>query len=84
MIYTAPSYWNANMKGGFGNYPLWVAEYGVSTPRGVNGWDNWTFWQHSSTGTVNGISGAVDLDYFNGTSEALSAFLNAPSIPGES
>jgi lysozyme len=77
IIYTAPSYWNANLTGGFGKYPLWVAEYGVSTPRAVNGWNDWTFWQHSSTGAVNGISGAVDLDYFNGTSQALSAFVNA-------
>lgn len=76
IIYTAPSYWNANVTGGFGNYPLWVAEYGVSTPRAVNGWTDWTFWQYSSTGKVNGVNGDVDLDYFNGTPQALTAFAN--------
>jgi lysozyme len=77
IIYTAPSYWNANVTGGFANYPLWVAEYGVSAPRAVNGWDDWTFWQYSSTGKVNGVSGDVDLDYFNGTAQAFTAFVNA-------
>ena len=80
MIYTAPSYWNANLTSAFGDYPLWVAEYGVSSPRAVNGWDNWTFWQYSSTGKVNGVNGSVDLDDFNGTSESLAAFINASAV----
>jgi lysozyme len=71
IIYTAPSYWNENLTGGFGDYALWVAEYGVSSPKAVNGWSNWTFWQYSSTGKVNGVNGPVDLDEFNGTSQAL-------------
>jgi lysozyme len=75
IIYTAPSYWNANMTSGFGHYPLWVAEYGVSTPKAVNGWTDWTFWQYSATGKVAGVGGEVDLDYFNGTQEALTAFI---------
>jgi lysozyme len=80
IIYTAPSYWNANLTGGFGDYPLWVAEYGVSSPKAVNGWDNWTFWQYSSTGKVSGVNGSVDLDDFNGTSEILAAFINASVV----
>lgn len=80
IIYTAPSYWNENITGGFGNYPLWVAEYGVSTPKPVNGWSNYTFWQYSSTGTVAGVNGAVDLDYFNGTSEELTALINSSLV----
>ena len=27
----------------------------------------WTFWQYCDTGSVPGVSGDVDLDYFNGT-----------------
>ena len=76
IIYTAPSYWNANMNSDFGKYPLWVAEYGVAEPRAVNGWTDWTFWQYSQSGKVEGVSTAVDLDYFNGTS--LTDLLNAP------
>ena len=30
-------------------------------------WSSWEFWQYSSTGSVPGISGNVDLDVFDGT-----------------
>ena len=78
IIYTAPSYWNSNMNSDFGKYPLWVAEYGVSEPRTVNGWTDWTFWQYSSTGKVGGVGNTVDLDYYNGN--ALTALINASTI----
>ena len=78
IIYTAPAYWNVNMNSDFGNYPLWVAEYGVAEPKAVNGWTSWTLWQYSSTGKVSGVSGAVDLDYFNGTT--LAALINASTV----
>lgn len=77
IIYTAPSFWNESLTSGFGSYPLWVAEYGVTSPKAVNGWTNWTFWQYSSTGVVTGVNGAVDLDDFNGTDQELAAFINA-------
>lgn len=79
MIYTAPSYWNEYMNGNFGKYPLWVAEYGVTTPKSVNGWNEWTFWQHSESGSVEGINGSVDTDYFNGSYNDLLALTRASS-----
>jgi lysozyme len=35
----------------------------------ANGWggNGWTFWQYTSSGSVPGIVGRVDLDHFNGT-----------------
>ena len=36
----------------------------------------WTFWQYTSTGSVAGISGNVDRDYFNGSSDRLLALAN--------
>ncbi|MBQ5754472.1 MAG: glycoside hydrolase family 25 protein [Oscillospiraceae bacterium] len=40
-------------------YPFWVADY-----RGYVGYaGSYDLWQYSSSGRVNGISGAVDLDY---------------------
>lgn len=77
IIYTAPAFWNANLTSGFGRYPLWVAEYGLSAPKPVKGWADWTFWQHSESGTVPGISGSVDLNYFNGSPADLEALTNA-------
>ena len=40
-------------------FAIWVAHYGVDRP-GYHG--NWGIWQYSNTGSVNGISGNVDLD----------------------
>lgn len=51
----------------FYQYPLWVAEYGVSSPQTIGGWSDWNGFQYSDTGSVAGISGAVDLDYFKDT-----------------
>lgn len=45
------------------NYPIWVAEYGVEEPSNGN-WNEWTGFQYTNTGSVNGISGNVDRDYF--------------------
>jgi len=68
MIYTNASSW-----AGTGNtrefakakYPLWIAEYGVSRPTVPAG--NWagrgySVWQYTSSGSVPGISGHVDMD----------------------
>lgn len=46
------------------NYPLWVANYGVSEPGNNGKWSTWVGWQYTDTGRVNGISGYVDRDYF--------------------
>ncbi len=45
------------------SYPIWVANYGVSEP-GNGNWDTWVGFQYTSHGSVNGISGNVDKDYF--------------------
>lgn len=45
-------------------YPLWVAQYGVSSPQDNGNWNNWIGFQYSSTGRVSGIEGNVDLDRF--------------------
>jgi len=76
-IYTNPSFWSSSMANTDwfarnGYRVLWIAHWTTASQPTVpaNGWggNGWTFWQHSSTGTVPGISGAVDLDRFNGTS----------------
>ncbi|MEA2601683.1 MAG: lysozyme [Acidobacteriota bacterium] len=71
MIYTDPGFWNGLKATTFGSYPLWVAEYGVAQPTLPAGWTSWAFWQHSESGSVPGIQGAVDLDIFSGSLAAL-------------
>ena len=54
-----------NPESGLGNYPLWIAEYGVDYPSGNPIWrDNYAGWQYSDTGNVPGISANTDLDNF--------------------
>jgi lysozyme len=73
IIYTSTGTYPISMAT-FAAYPLWVANYGATCPSMPVGWSNWRFWQYSSTGSVNGIQGDVDLDEFDGTLAELTAF----------
>lgn len=49
------------------DYPLWVARYGLNTgsmdenyPPKIGKWKDWTIWQFTSKGKVDGIEGNVD------------------------
>jgi lysozyme len=79
IIYAGPSFWNQHLTPQFGSYPLWVANYGVASPKLPNGWSSWQFWQYSQSGSIAGVSGPVDMDYFNGTLDQLMAFSNSPA-----
>lgn len=57
MLYTYTNYTsNLNMNT-FKDYDLWIADY-----RGYNGYGECDIWQYSSTGSVDGISGSVDMN----------------------
>ncbi|HEY6331002.1 MAG TPA: GH25 family lysozyme [Blastocatellia bacterium] len=77
IIYVSPSFANEYLGGKFGAYPLWVAEYGVQSPKSSNGWSEWTFWQYSKSGSVSGVTGPVDQDWFNGSADDLAAFVGS-------
>jgi lysozyme len=79
IIYTA-AFMSQNVGTGFSRYPLWVANYGVTCPTMPDGWSTWKFWQSSSTGSVPGISGNVDVNDFNGTLADLRAFAGPPPL----
>lgn len=75
IIYSGENFANKYLAG-FANYPLWLAEYNKDkTPTLPLDWQKWTFWQHTQGGSVEGVSGAVDLDRFNGTQEQFQALL---------
>ncbi len=75
MLYVAPGFWNSNSPNpALTGYPLWLADYAV-TPTLPDGFAAWDFWQWSQSGTVAGVTGAVDRDVFNGPIAALLAFL---------
>jgi len=73
LIYTA-AFMSSNIGSGFGKYPLWVANWGVTCPTMPSGWSNWKFWQNADNGSVSGISGNVDMDKFNGSLSDLKAW----------
>jgi lysozyme len=51
---------------------LWLAHY-AATPTIPTGWQDYWLWQYTDKGTVNGISGPVDRNQFDGTMKALHA-----------
>lgn len=64
----AATYFNSTVPP---NKQFWVADYNgqnlyTGEPNGWAPFSNWTMWQVSSTGSVPGISGNVDLDAANG------------------
>ena len=72
IVYTSPDFWRDEVGGAeSSSQPLWVAHYTKECPRIPAPWTTWTFWQHSKTGQVPGISGPVDFDVFSGNFDAL-------------
>ncbi len=75
LVYTSPGFFSQfGSPQAFGHYTLWVAHWGPQCPNVPSPWGNWHFWQYADDGTVPGIQGAVDLDYFNGSLQDLKAF----------
>ncbi|MFP2903804.1 glycoside hydrolase family 25 protein [Pyxidicoccus sp. 3LFB2] len=75
ILYTYPGFWEQQMTDDFGEWPLWIAHYGVQQPRIPRGWKAWTFWQRSAKGRVDGVEGDVDTNVFHGTPEQLTEFV---------
>ena len=76
VIYTSPNFWSTNMGGTDwfatnGYRVVWVAHWTTDPAPRVPASDwagfGWTFWQYTSSGSVAGITGRVDLDRFDGT-----------------
>lgn len=66
VIYTNIDFYTKKLGAEFDVYPLWVAHYFEYYEPRIN--RNWTFWQHSEDGKVNGIFSKVDFNVFNGDS----------------
>ena len=61
MIYASPSFFNNQLDmGQLSSYQVWVANYGVSSPYYSGPYQ---IWQYTSSGSVTGINGRVDMDY---------------------
>ena len=69
-----------NFNSNISQWGAFIANYNGQSPStgnpwsacsSCNHWGTWHFWQHSSTGSVAGISGNVDLDMYNGSVTSL-------------
>ncbi|GAB3945974.1 hypothetical protein GCM10027614_38620 [Micromonospora vulcania] len=79
VIYTTTSWWNqctGSWTGPWANHPLWLARWASAPGTLPAGAPVWSFWQYTSTGSVSGISGNVDRNYWNGDRTRLIALAN--------
>lgn len=73
-VYTGQSFYNSYIKpyGGV-EYPLWIARYGKNNGKMEEQYrpqiDGMVAWQYTSKGSVNGISGNVDMDIWCETAQ---------------
>ena len=72
MVYTSPAGWenrtgDTTAVADAGYTVLWIAHWDVAEPRlPANEWsgNGWAFWQYSDCGSIPGIEGCVDLDWY--------------------
>jgi GH25 family lysozyme M1 (1,4-beta-N-acetylmuramidase) len=85
IIYTGFYFWRDSVGGADDTAsPLWHAQYtSAACPTIADPWTDWAIWQYTSTGSIPGISGNVDLDRFNGDAAALQAFLGPSGSCGD-
>jgi hypothetical protein len=83
LIYTNYYWWLECTDGSaaFSDQYLDIANWSSGPPLLPESWKSWTFWQYSSTGSVAGISGDVDLDVFHGSLAQLKALALADWAP---
>jgi GH25 family lysozyme M1 (1,4-beta-N-acetylmuramidase) len=84
IIYAGSYFWDDNSFGNqFSDYALWTPHYtSAQCPLVSDAWDHWTFWQHTNSGSVNGIAGDADEDVFDGSLTELEAFIANSVIGG--
>lgn len=78
MIYTNKDGYEQYVKGNFDDVDLWLSSLGAE-PEG-----EWTMWQHSHCGSVDGIDGYVDINTYDGTERDFACWLEqgADSMAG--
>ena len=59
-IYANQYWWRTFLKDGLNRFTKWVAKYSSNEPSGISG--TYDIWQYSSTGSVKGIEGNVDMN----------------------
>ncbi|WP_195430771.1 LysM peptidoglycan-binding domain-containing protein [Clostridium sp. D46t1_190503_E9] len=79
VVYTYTHFARTNLTSSLAKYPLWIANYDVTTPGDNPIWNRWVGFQYSETGTVPGISGYCPLDVFT---DGILLSGVTPNVPG--
>ena len=65
LLYTFTNFYNQNLQGKIDGYPLMIAQYTSAEPVLADGRD-FTMWQYTGKGRINGVNGYVDKSRFMG------------------
>jgi hypothetical protein len=84
IVYTGFYFWRDQVGAAdLTTSPLWHAQYTTAMcPTIAPPWQDWAFWQYTSSGRVAGIAGNVDMNRFNGTREDLLTLTAVPRTCG--
>jgi lysozyme len=77
LIYTGNWYLDSRMAGrddAFKDYPLWLSNYRRTKPPAPTPWTGYEFWQYTSAGSVQGVSGDCDVNEFSSVVADLPAY----------
>ncbi|WP_310556189.1 glycoside hydrolase family 25 protein [Flavobacterium sp.] len=72
IIYSSESYYNDFLKNDFEDYPFWIANY-TAFYHDID--SDWSLWQITENGKIEGIRGCVDVNVYNGTTKDLKELL---------
>ncbi len=72
MLYTNKDGYDRFIRGHLDSYPLWICTFS-NPPADID----WTLWQYSHRGNVNGVPSKVDLNVFNGSRRQWEEWLRA-------
>jgi hypothetical protein len=83
IVYTGPSWWNRNTVASprWSQHDLWIANYGNPSPTLPRDWTTWRFWQWTEAGTIPGMPGTVDVNWFNGDENQLKQYAASTMNP---
>jgi hypothetical protein len=67
VVYSNQLYWQSimNNSANWGGVVKWVANPGADKPAMPTNWSDWGLWQFAFNQTIEGVTGGVDLNYYN-------------------
>jgi lysozyme len=70
IIYTTQRIFNMYLENGYDDYKIWIVDLDNSWPNTLPNGEEWTFWQYSHRGMLDGYNGNetfIDMNLYHGT-----------------